>query len=489
MRAPLLAERVLSLRRAVEAGPSAASASGGSRVVLVGLREPSPAPLLAAADGRGWRSGQRARGRLRRGRRRAPRRRHRGPPGARSRGWRRPASPSRCSSTAGPTGSRSCGGRAPRDRRRAAPRGRRRRARQRWPADRGRNGTSVLAVDDDAITLEIISAALRAAGHAVTALSDPLEFWDALERSRPDLVALDVQMPGADGIELCRALRADPHWRGTPVLFLTATTPPARSRSCSPRAPTTTSPSRSTRPSWSRASPAAWSGWARRARARSATCATGLLRREAAEPQLNGCSRSRSGCGRRSPSRRSRSTASTRSTRSASAGWHWPAPSRATCCARATSAPCWGAGELVLGMIGSDETDVPAPARRGDRGGHGQAADRLGGRRRVPARRRGPGRARGRGVRVRAAAPRREGGNRVAVAGGRPEGSRRVDVALVEDDEVLARLVLDALPRAATATRWIARRRRGGATSSAASPRGCAPAWSCSTGTCRRATA
>ena len=91
-------------------------------------------------------------------------------------------------------------------------------------ADRPRNLTSVLAVDDDPVSLEIIAAALRAAGHEVTTCSDALDFWNALERSRPDLVALDVEMPGADGIELCRALRADPHWRGTPVLFLTATT-------------------------------------------------------------------------------------------------------------------------------------------------------------------------------------------------------------------------------------------------------------------------
>ena len=49
----------------------------------------------------------------------------------------------------------------------------------------------------------------------------------------------------------------------------------------------------------------------------------------------------------------------------------------------------------------------------------------------------------------------REGGNRVSVAGGRPEGAKRVDVALVEDDEVLARLILDGLATRGYRTRWL----------------------------------
>jgi CheY-like chemotaxis protein len=90
------------------------------------------------------------------------------------------------------------------------------------------------AVDDDPIMLALLESSLRRAGLELATCEDPLAFWAALEAARPDLVVLDVQMPGADGPELCRALRADPRWRGVPVLFLTATAEPSASPSCSP---------------------------------------------------------------------------------------------------------------------------------------------------------------------------------------------------------------------------------------------------------------
>jgi DNA-binding response OmpR family regulator/HPt (histidine-containing phosphotransfer) domain-containing protein len=79
----------------------------------------------------------------------------------------------------------------------------------------------VLVVDDDPEVLAVVGDVLAAAGHEVTVLSDPKELWTALERSRPALIILDVDMPGVDGIALCRSLRADANWASTPVLFLT----------------------------------------------------------------------------------------------------------------------------------------------------------------------------------------------------------------------------------------------------------------------------
>jgi PleD family two-component response regulator len=58
----------------------------------------------------------------------------------------------------------------------------------------------------------------------VTTLSEPSQFWETLETSTPDLLILDLDMPTHDGIELCRAVRTDPHWASLPILFLTAHT-------------------------------------------------------------------------------------------------------------------------------------------------------------------------------------------------------------------------------------------------------------------------
>jgi DNA-binding response OmpR family regulator len=84
----------------------------------------------------------------------------------------------------------------------------------------------ILVVDDDPDVLLRARDVLAAAGHGVTTLDDPAGFWPALDRTRPDLVVLDVDMPGADGVQLCRALRADAQWAATPVVFLTGAVAP-----------------------------------------------------------------------------------------------------------------------------------------------------------------------------------------------------------------------------------------------------------------------
>lgn len=85
----------------------------------------------------------------------------------------------------------------------------------------------VLAVDDDPAILGAIEALLTPRGIHVMTLDDPLKFWQSLEAHQPDLVMLDLDMPFLTGFELCRVLRNDLRWRGTPVLFLTARTDPA----------------------------------------------------------------------------------------------------------------------------------------------------------------------------------------------------------------------------------------------------------------------
>jgi diguanylate cyclase (GGDEF)-like protein len=82
--------------------------------------------------------------------------------------------------------------------------------------------TTLLAVDDDPALLDAIRALLEPHGLRVSTLADPLRFWQELERVRPDLLLLDLEMPEVGGIELCRVVRNDPRWATTPVVVLTS---------------------------------------------------------------------------------------------------------------------------------------------------------------------------------------------------------------------------------------------------------------------------
>jgi two-component system, OmpR family, response regulator MprA len=79
---------------------------------------------------------------------------------------------------------------------------------------------AILVVDDDAPIRRMLDRTLSAAGYSVEAAADGGAALVAVERSVPDLIVLDVAMPGLDGLAVCRRLRA----RGlaTPVLLLTA---------------------------------------------------------------------------------------------------------------------------------------------------------------------------------------------------------------------------------------------------------------------------
>ncbi len=78
----------------------------------------------------------------------------------------------------------------------------------------------LLVVDDEPSIRELLSAALRYAGFAVTTATDGDEALQAARLATPDLVLLDVMMPGRDGYAVARALRSD-GWH-VPIIFLTA---------------------------------------------------------------------------------------------------------------------------------------------------------------------------------------------------------------------------------------------------------------------------
>jgi PAS domain S-box-containing protein len=80
----------------------------------------------------------------------------------------------------------------------------------------------VLVVDDNDDQLELRAAVFRQAGYSVLTACDGLAGIEAARRERPDLIVSDVTMPRADGIELCRAVRAEPALSHTPILLVSA---------------------------------------------------------------------------------------------------------------------------------------------------------------------------------------------------------------------------------------------------------------------------
>ncbi len=82
-------------------------------------------------------------------------------------------------------------------------------------ASRGR----VLVVDDDAALSEMLGIVLRGEGFEPVFCGDGAEALEAFRDSKPDLVLLDLMLPGRDGIDVCRAIRAE---SGTPIVMLTA---------------------------------------------------------------------------------------------------------------------------------------------------------------------------------------------------------------------------------------------------------------------------
>jgi diguanylate cyclase (GGDEF)-like protein len=84
----------------------------------------------------------------------------------------------------------------------------------------------VMAVDDDEMALEKLIHLLEPWGLQVTPVSDPEQFWNSLTRINPDLLLLDIEMPGLSGIDLCRVVRQDCQYGDLPILVITAHTDP-----------------------------------------------------------------------------------------------------------------------------------------------------------------------------------------------------------------------------------------------------------------------
>lgn len=83
-------------------------------------------------------------------------------------------------------------------------------------------GRRALVVEDDALSLELLSDILGSGGWSVTAVASGEEAVAAASRSPPDLVLLDIGLPGIDGRETMRRLRRLPETAGAAVVAVTA---------------------------------------------------------------------------------------------------------------------------------------------------------------------------------------------------------------------------------------------------------------------------
>lgn len=79
----------------------------------------------------------------------------------------------------------------------------------------------ILAIDDQSINLEILDQAFGSEFKLVTATKGE-EGLELARQFHPDLILLDVKMPGIDGFETCRRLKSDVDLRGIPIIFMTA---------------------------------------------------------------------------------------------------------------------------------------------------------------------------------------------------------------------------------------------------------------------------
>jgi CheY-like chemotaxis protein len=83
-------------------------------------------------------------------------------------------------------------------------------------------GACILVVDDNPTNLKLATALLELEGHQVMRATDAEQAQALLQARLPDLILMDIALPGMDGLELTRRLKADARYARLPILALTA---------------------------------------------------------------------------------------------------------------------------------------------------------------------------------------------------------------------------------------------------------------------------
>jgi len=81
---------------------------------------------------------------------------------------------------------------------------------------------TILVVDDSRSEQRLLEAILRTTGHAVSIVDSAEQALDWIKRTVPDVLVLDVIMPGINGFDLCRRLRSNPETEKIPIVFCTS---------------------------------------------------------------------------------------------------------------------------------------------------------------------------------------------------------------------------------------------------------------------------
>lgn len=83
-------------------------------------------------------------------------------------------------------------------------------------------GERILIVDDNATNLKLVAYLMKANGYTVDTALDAESAIEAIRLHRPDAILMDIQLPGIDGLELTRRLKADPATRDIVIVAVTA---------------------------------------------------------------------------------------------------------------------------------------------------------------------------------------------------------------------------------------------------------------------------
>lgn len=82
--------------------------------------------------------------------------------------------------------------------------------------------TTLLYIEDNPLNMRLVRRMLASFGYDIAEAPDAKSGMKRIEEKRPDLILVDVNLPGIDGLELTRRLKTDPHTANIPIVALTA---------------------------------------------------------------------------------------------------------------------------------------------------------------------------------------------------------------------------------------------------------------------------